>query len=177
MHNEQAKNARFLRLYTKVQAKLYSYILAVVHNRSDAEELFQETAVILWDSFDKYDEQYSFNAWAIGIAKNKIFEYLRENKKTKKIFSDVVYKELANIAEQDTEDITERLENVKHCFGKLNMSDRKLLMAKFFQDNSVRQISQLTGRSTNSLYKSFTRIIVQLRKCITHQRLSGEHNA
>ena len=176
MDNDKAKNARFLRLYTQVQARLYSYILGVVHNRSDADELFQETAVILWDSFEKYDGRHYFGSWAIGVARNKIFEYLRENKKTKKIFSDAVYKEIADIAERSPDDISDRMEHVSHCIGKLKDSDQKLMISKYFNNNSVRQISQMTGRSTNSLYKSFSRIIIQLRRCITRQMVAGDRN-
>ena len=177
MNNDKTKNARFIRLYTSTQSKLYSYILAVVHNRSDADELLQETSVILWDKFDSYKDDYSFSAWAIGIAKNKIFEYLRENKKTKKIFSDVVYEQFAKVAEISTDDTLERMDVVKECINKLGSSDHNLMTYKYYNNNSVHQISQLTGRSTNSLYKSFTRIIVQLRRCVSHNMQVGEYNA
>ncbi|MBL7215512.1 MAG: hypothetical protein ISS71_07515 [Phycisphaerae bacterium] len=62
-----------------IQAKLYLFILGAVYNRSDADELFQETAVVLWGRFDKYREDSCFCAWAISIAKNKVLEYLRKN--------------------------------------------------------------------------------------------------
>ncbi len=176
MKEADPKNARFIRLYTGIQARLYSYILGMVHNRSDAEELLQETSVVIWDCFDKYDSNYSFSAWAFGIAKNKIYEYLCENKETKKLFSDAVYEQLARAAEDSGDDILDRLETVKKCFSKLKKSDMTLMVYKYYSNKSINQISDLTGRSGNSLYKTFTRIIVQLRKCVGYQMRAGDYN-
>jgi len=54
MNTNGSEHARFLRLYAGIQNKLFAFILSVVHNRNDAEELFQETSVILWERFDTY---------------------------------------------------------------------------------------------------------------------------
>src|SRR5262249_54405800 len=38
----------FVRLFTRYQRKLYWYIYALLHDPHDAEEVFQETAIVLW---------------------------------------------------------------------------------------------------------------------------------
>ena len=45
--NNNGKNAQFLRLYTGIQPKLFSFLRAVIHNYADAEELFQDTAIVV----------------------------------------------------------------------------------------------------------------------------------
>ena len=173
MSDKIPDNARFLRLYTNIQSKLYFYVLAVIHNRQDADDIFQETVVTLWDNFDKYQEGTSFGAWAIGIAKNKVFDYLRENKKTKKLFDDSIYSQLSELAEDKQDDFVDRQETLTSCIKKLKPSDDKLLTLRYHKSASMRQMSQMTGRSCDSLYKSMARIISQLRKCMKYKRLES----
>ena len=167
--NNNSKNAQFLRLYTSIQPKLFSFLLAVVHSRAEAEELFQDTAVVLWEKYDKYDPKSDFGAWAIGIARNKVFEYLRKNKKTKKVFNTMFYDQISDLATNSSDDISDRITMLKSCVNKLSPSDKVLLTSRYNEKKSVRQLSQLTGRPTNSLYKSLARIIILLRQCITRQ--------
>lgn len=177
MGKASPENAKFLRLYSGVQVRLYCFILAVVHNRDDADELLQETAVVMWDKFDQYNEEFSFGAWSIGIARNKIFEYLRKNKKAKKIFESQLYDQLSEFAERSScTDFKDRLEALDVCVEKLKPQDKKLITLRYHNGTSVRKISQLSGRSVNSLYKSIARIVFQLRRCISHQLVGGGLN-
>ncbi len=160
------QNADFLRLYHSVQGRIYSFILAVVHNRNDADEIFQETAVILWEQFDQFREGGSFGAWAIGIAKNKVMEYLRANKKLKMVFDDQFYHRISEIAQDRPVSGDGKIDTLNHCIGKLKENDRKLLTMRFRKNIAIKQIAVATGRSANSLYKTMTRILVLLRKCM-----------
>jgi len=166
-------NARFIRLYTEIQSKLYFYILAMIHNRSDADDVFQETVVTLWNSFGKYEEGKSFGAWAVGIARNKVFDYLRANKKNKKLFDDSVYEELSELAQNKSEDVSDRHQILGSCVNKLKESDHKLLTLRYHKSVSIKDISKMTGRSSDSLYKSMARVITQLRKCMKRIKLVG----
>ncbi len=166
MGSDSSQHARFLRMYASIQTKLFAFILAVIHNRSDAEELFQETSVILWEQFAQYREEGSFAAWAIGIAKNKVLEYLRENQRSKKIFSDPFYLKIAELSEKAPDDISPRISALKSCLENLKESDRKLIAFRFHKKVTIKMLSQLTGRSTDSLYKTMARILYMLRGCI-----------
>lgn len=77
---KEIKSVRFFRLYNRAQKRLYSYLLMLVHNHSDAEDLLQETASVLWEQFHQFDKEGSFAAWAIGIARNKAFDFLRSKR-------------------------------------------------------------------------------------------------
>ncbi len=166
MRSNSSQHARFLRMYTSVQAKIFAFILSVIHNRSDADELFQETSVILWEQFENYREESPFAAWAIGIAKNKVLEYLRENQRSKKIFPDQFYQQIAEVSEKASDDIPQRISALKSCLEKLKISDQKLIAFRFHKKLTIKMLSQLTGRSTDSLYKTMSRILHMLKGCI-----------
>src|SRR5262249_6639134 len=45
---------RFLRHFTRDQQRLLAYILTLVHDRDDAQEIFQETSLVLWRAFPTF---------------------------------------------------------------------------------------------------------------------------
>ena len=46
------KNRLFLRLFLQNQRRLYAYILTLLPNRADADDVLQETSLVMWDKFD-----------------------------------------------------------------------------------------------------------------------------
>jgi RNA polymerase sigma-70 factor, ECF subfamily len=166
MTADYSKNSHFFKLYNSVQVRLYSYLLTVVHNSSDAEDLLQETATVLLENFEQFQEGTSFGAWAIAIAKNKSLEFLRKNKKTRMIFDDSFYEELSCYAEQKSKETSHRSEALQFCSEKLSEKNRNLLSMRFRKDISIKKISQMTGCSLDSLYHRFSTIIRSLRQCM-----------
>ena len=59
---QPVRHAEFLRLYTKYQHRILSYIFVLVPNRTDAEDLLQDTAVLLWAKFDEFESGTDFAA-------------------------------------------------------------------------------------------------------------------
>jgi hypothetical protein len=54
---------RFVRLFLDGQREILRYILALVPGIDDAQEILQETAVDLWQKFDRYDPAIPFTPW------------------------------------------------------------------------------------------------------------------
>ena len=165
MKSDDAKKKLFFRLYNYVQLRLYSYLLAMVHNHNDAEDLLQETAVVLWDKFDQFQEGTSFDAWAIKIASNKALDFMRRNRNTKQFFHEAFYETVSQQAQKDSGDVSERSEAFCFCLNKLPANSKKLLSMRYQKNISIKHISQVTGRSANGLYQSFSRIINAMREC------------
>ena len=173
MNNECSKNDRFFRLYTAVSNRIFSYLLVVVHNRDNAEELAQETATLLWSKFDEYEEGTNFGAWAIAIARLKALEFLRKRKNSQMIFDDSFYDSVSKHTVKSSEDLSSQTEALKHCLEKLSEIQLKLLSMRFKKNLSIKKISQLTGRPLGSLYHYYSSLIRGLRDCI-NKRLSLE---
>ncbi len=160
------KNKQFIRFFTGVQVKLHAFIMACVHNRNDADDIMQDVSVILWDKFETYEVNRDFGAWAMGITKIKVMEFLRKNRRSKMVFNDSFYQSVSDYTEQANDDINERIEVVKNCMLKLKDNERNLLKLRYHKNLTVKQVSQITGRSSYGLYKSFARLIVCLRECV-----------
>ncbi len=165
----------FFSLYDSVHLRLYSFLLMVIHNQADAEDILQEAASTMWEKFDEFEEGTNFGAWAVTIARYKALEFLKRNKKSRMILKEDYYDLISNEAEHSTENISERLQAVKVCLEKLPEKDKKLLSMRYKKNIPLNRISKITGRSASGICQSFSRIINLLRTCVT-RRLSYQGN-
>lgn len=163
---EDSKKKQFFGLYNKVQLRLYSYLTAVVRNQNDAEDILQETAIILWDKFDQYQEGTNFGAWAFKIANNKARDFMRKNRNTKMFFHADFYESVLQQAQEDPNDDVERSGALHFCIDKLPENSRKLLSMRYQKNISIKHISHLTGRSANGLYQTYSKLINAIRECM-----------
>lgn len=161
------KSTKFFSLYTNIQGRLHSVIIAIVHNQTVADDLLQETAATMWEKFDKFQEGTNFSAWAIRIAKNKCFEYLRMNKETKKLFHDEFYHKIAEIAENTSNDFPRRLKALDNCCEKLDINQRTLLKLRYTDNVPIKDLSIRFGQPISTLYKRIADVLDLLRRCIT----------
>lgn len=70
----------FRQLYQNTDRTIYSYILSIVKNVQDAEEIMQETYLKVWISAAAYRPQGKPLAWMFTIAKNICYMKFREKK-------------------------------------------------------------------------------------------------
>src|SRR4051812_24461539 len=66
--SEAESRKRLMALMTRHQRQVFSYIYALVPNRYDAEDLLQETSLVICEKFDEFEEGTDFVAWACQIA-------------------------------------------------------------------------------------------------------------
>src|SRR5262249_39480637 len=69
--------AEFAELLRRHQSQLFAYIYSLVHNFDDADDLYQQTSVVLWDKFEQFDRSKRFVPWACGVARYEVLNYLR----------------------------------------------------------------------------------------------------
>ena len=66
--------SEFVQLFTHHQRRLFLYILSQVHNPVEAEEVLQETNVVIWSKSSRFQQGTNFLAWVSQIAN---FEFLK----------------------------------------------------------------------------------------------------
>ena len=164
--SNHSKHSLFLSLFSKSQTRLYAFILMVVHNDNDADEIFQEVSSLLWEQFDKFQEGTNFGAWAVSIAKFKVLEYLRQNKKNRTLFQRDVYEELSILAQPESAGIDLRLKAFKGCLQKLDRSCRSLLSLRYQKNLSMKEIARQKGIAMGVLYRKISNVLGSLRKCV-----------
>ena len=159
------RQAEFVRLLTQHSSRLFGFVLALCVNRSDADDIFQNTSVVLWEKFDTYEPGTNFLAWACRIA---YFEALYDRRKTSRVktLSDAAWQALASDALATTADPQDHQETLAECLAQLKPADRELLRQKYFSQQSVAEIAAGCAKSIHSIYRALSRIHDTLRHCM-----------
>ncbi|MFY9527418.1 MAG: sigma-70 family RNA polymerase sigma factor [Candidatus Acidiferrales bacterium] len=64
-------------ILAQYQNRLYRYLLRLVRNPAEAEDLFQQTWVRVAEKIRRYDPERSFEAWLFTLARNLAIDHLR----------------------------------------------------------------------------------------------------
>ena len=75
---KEQEQLRFMRLWTAAQPAVSGYVRSLVRDRAVADEVLQETSLVLFRRFEEYDEQRPFVAWALGIARFQVLSLNRD---------------------------------------------------------------------------------------------------
>lgn len=166
---------RFFSHFMSCQKQLYGYILMLVPDSHSADDIIQETATILWEKFDEFEEGTNFVGWAITVARFRILQYRRQKRKTMKQFNDEIWAKVEAIASTSQRERKQsRTSAVEHCVEKLNVKDKKLIEMRYTRDISTKKVAELTGRSRTGLYRSLARIHSLLHDCIRNTLAAWE---
>src|SRR3954453_5533910 len=78
-----AKSRLFLRLFLQNERRLYAYILTLLPRRADAEDVLQETSLVMWDKFDEQAPPTDFAAWGCRIAYFKVLDFFKRSQRSR----------------------------------------------------------------------------------------------
>ena len=156
-----------VRLHTN---RILGYLDALLLNRDDAEDLFQETCAVLWQKFDEFKPGTNFLAWALRVADRKVMNF-RTTQSRRTAFTarlrDALITEIAN---RKTEDAADSLTALGSCMKRLTQGDRRMVTLCYAEGVPVPQVADHLGRSAESVYHSLRRIRNLLLDCI-HREL------
>ena len=170
--SSEARHDEFLRLFSRHSQRIYEFILMLVLRRVDAEEIFQDTCLILWKKFDSYDPTGNFHAWACRIAYLEILQ-LRRTSRRLQTFSEEAMALLADKALAHSTDLGRRQELLEECLEKLGAQDRELIEQRYYYRRSPKEIAGVKTRSVYSIYRSLCRVHRALLECVQN-RMSRE---
>ena len=161
--------AEFAAKLTQHQTQLFSYIYTLVRNLNDADDLFQQTSLVLWDKFDQFDASRSFVAWACGVARFEVSNFLRSRNRSRLYFSDDLALMLIESHEELSEEtLEERRGALAECMKKLRQKDQELLDECYGRAAKIPEVADRWGRSTQSIHNTLRRIRRSLFECVNH---------
>ena len=164
-----SNRAGFLELFLAHQDDLRAFIGALVRDRASRDDVFQEVSVTLWNTFDRYDPNRPFGAWARGVARNRILKLYRKEGR--------VPEPLAPEAVEATLDAFDALEAespncgawedaLDACLRQLPRRSRKLLALRYEAGHDIGEIATRLRKSTDAVYQALSRIRKQLERCV-----------
>src|SRR3954471_22820319 len=174
--NEADSRKRLMALMTRHQRQIFSYIYVLVHNRSDAEDLLQETSLVICEKFNEFRDGTDFVAWACQIAYWRIRYSRQKFARSKVVFNQEIVDVVAQTAGQMAQELDDRHEALARCLEKLHPRDRDLLIARYEPGGGVEEAARRSGRIVTTAYKALARLRKLLLDCVS-TRLASEGGA
>jgi RNA polymerase sigma-70 factor (ECF subfamily) len=156
----------FVTLMLTHQRRIYGFIAALVPNRSDLDDVFQQTCLRLWSRRDQFDGTRPFLAWACGFARNVVLEHLRASGRTATSLSADAIDRIAAIRSASEPLAEARRKALDACMDRLGESQRELLRKRYADSRSLKDVAAAMATSPASLTMRLQRIRLALLRCI-----------
>ncbi|HEX6985553.1 MAG TPA: sigma-70 family RNA polymerase sigma factor [Planctomycetaceae bacterium] len=166
---EAGSGPEFVQEFTRNQRRLYLYILAQVGRPSDAEEILQETNLVIWRKADRFTPGTSFFAWSSRIATYEVLKHRERRGRDKLRFSPEFVEVVAEEAAAASEVWEDRRRALSICLGKLRPKDRELIQMRYAPGENGKSVAEDLGRPINAVYQSLGRIRRTLLECVNRQ--------
>jgi RNA polymerase sigma-70 factor (ECF subfamily) len=168
------RQKQLMLLMTQHQRRIFSYIYTLVPDRHDAEDILQETSLVICEKFDSFKLGTDFAAWACQIAYWQVRAARTKYARSKVVFNEEVLEAVAHTAATLNVEVTPRHEALSHCLQKLHPRDRELVLTRYEQGRGVEEAAKCSGRSLVAAYKALARIRKLLFDCVTHRMEAAE---
>jgi RNA polymerase sigma-70 factor (ECF subfamily) len=140
-----------------------------VSHRQTAEDITHQVFLNAWLNIRGYQNRgFPFSTWLYRIARNKIIDFYRTKRdiveiddETNQAVADIVAIDATEAANQAWE-----LENIKKAITKLKPEYQDILIMRFIEDMSIRDIAQIIEKSEGAVKLIQHRALEQLRNII-----------
>ena len=166
----------FVRLLTKHELRLRAFVMSIIPNHADAEDVLQEATLKVWKSFSQFTPGTSFMSWAGRVFYTTAMEHHRRQRRGKIHFGDAFVEAVARVGVFD-DDVAaragEREQILGDCVAKLRPDQQELLRARYVENRSAESIGALFNRSAAAILNALSRIRRTLHDCVSRQQLRG----
>lgn len=152
-------------LYDYYQPKIYRFIILKVGHREEAEDLTHQVFLSAWQNIKNYKKKgFPFSSWLYRIARNQVIDHYR-TKKTNLTLEEVSpeYFVTPAVASLNIEKDLE-MERVLGAMRNLESQYQDVVIMRFVEDLSVREVAAALGKSEGAVKLIQHRAIKKLRE-------------
>ena len=146
---------------------IYKIVNSYCQNKEDRKDLEQEIIIQLWNSFDKYNDEYKYSTWMYRIALNVAISFYRKEKKWS-VKNDFYNEDsIFNLADEDeNENETELDYNIKLLQEFINNLNElnKALMLLHLEEKPYDEIAEILGITKTNVATKISRLKLKLKK-------------
>jgi RNA polymerase sigma-70 factor (ECF subfamily) len=156
----------FVRLMTEHQGRLFAYILSLLGDPDAANDVLQETNIVLWRDSREFRPGSNFKAWAFRVAHFQVMAWRQRQIRDRLVFEDDMLEVLALAAREADETFEGRQERLLGCLEKLTPPHREMVRRRYSEGSSLESIAKERGMTSNAIMQALFRIRQSLMSCV-----------
>ncbi|HID91731.1 TPA: RNA polymerase sigma factor [Candidatus Peregrinibacteria bacterium] len=143
---KQGNTEAFRIIVDRYRDAVYGLTLSMVANREEAEELAQDAFFKIFKSIKGFRSESKFSTWLYRITYNTCISHLRKSKH--KLVEVQEYHGVQDFNSGYNNLIIEDNNNtIKTILAKLKPDDRVIIQLFYLEENSIKEIAEITGFS------------------------------
>lgn len=150
----------FEEIYKAYWQKIFRLCMGYVNNNALAEDLVQETFIIVWKQLPKFRNESGIGTWIFRIASNNCLRQIEKEKR----FPQSDFPE--NLKEEKQENIEPQMKLLYRYISELPEMDR-IIISLEMEDINQAEIAKITGLSDANIRVRVHRIKEKLSKKFT----------
>lgn len=161
-------------VYEKFGPKLMGICLRYAGNREDAEEIFHDTFIKIFNNINKFKHESSFQTWISRIGINTALDFLRKRKKT--LFLGYISEHINEVEDYDIpKEISIEAETAMQLMKTLPMNQQVIINLFIIEDMSHREIAQELGISEEASRVQLSRAKKALVEVFNSKKSKNEY--
>jgi RNA polymerase sigma-70 factor, ECF subfamily len=132
-------------LFARHHVRVYRFVLRLVRNEANAEDLISEVFLDIWRQAGKFEGRSAVSTWMLSIARFKALSSLRRRKE------DELDEETAERIEDQSDDPEIALAKkdkgavLRQCLTALTAEHREVIDLVYYHEKSVEEVAQIVG--------------------------------
>ena len=160
------ESEEFVRLMTEHQGRLFAYVLSLLGDPDQANDVLQETNVVLWRESGEFQPGSNFKAWAFRVAHFQVMAFRQRQIRDRLVFEGELLEVLACGARETDDLFEDRQRRLKGCLEGLEPRHRDLIRCRYAEEQSAQVIARERGMTPNAVLQALFRIRQALIQCV-----------
>ena len=138
-------------IYKRYSGKVYHKCLGMLKSGDEAMDATQDIFIKLYTKIADFEERAQLSTWIYRVTYNYCIDMLRRRKKDEKLFSPEG--DIPDIEDEDDDSgiLGIEVQKLKVILDKIPEGDKAVLMMKYQDDMSIREISEILNKSESSI--------------------------
>lgn len=160
----------FVELMTRFQGRLFGYALSLTADHEAANDLLQETNVVLWENWREFELGTNFKAWSFRILHFQFMAQRQRRLRDRLTFGDNLVATLATETRAIDDAYDERVRCLENCLQQLKPRWLELLKLRYSEGLPVKRLATQIGLSANATSQILFRARQSLVECVKRKQ-------
>lgn len=167
-------------IYEKYHSDLFHFLMYMVKNREQAEDLTQEVYIRVLKSYRHFEGKSTEKTWLIAIAKNVAIDFFRKEKgwkgKIQEAF-DWDHDQIKDDNNKIPEEIAlqnEEMRMLYHSLDYCTLDQKMVIVMRYLNEMSIRETAEVLKWSESKVKTTQHRGIKTLQKAMNEIKKRGE---
>lgn len=132
-------------LFARHHVKVYRFVLRLLRNESNAEDLISEVFLEVWRQAGKFEGRAAVSTWMLSIARFKALSSLR--RRTEEQLDEETAGAIEDEADNPEVELAKKDKGaaLRQCLTKLSAEHREVIDLVYYHEKSVEEVASIVG--------------------------------